>query len=203
MAWTQHNPLPLCLLSPLWPPGRTKPCRVLNAFSDCIWTWVLSWLTRKQLWAHGVVSVCCHHAQGGIAPRGPRSPGQRGTKTPAHLVQLQLSQDVRRHSIPDSHNLWKARERGVRLQASQLTASRQAPRPGGDRCRCPQPAQTNTARAAELGSAPISHCQPYSAPGAGLGQKWRCGKGSAPGLWPSNPQKVMAPQHPGHDLPAW
>ena len=156
MAWTQHNPLPLCLLSPLWPPGRTKPCRVLNAFSDCIWTWVLSWLTRKQLWAHGVVSVCCHHAQGGIAPRGPRSPGQRGTKTPAHLVQLQLSQDVRRHSIPDSHNLWKARERGVRLRASQLTASRQAPRPGGDRCRCPQPAQTNTAR----GSAQPQHHHP-------------------------------------------
>lgn len=115
---------------------------------------------------------------------------------PAHLVQLQLSQDVRRHGIPDSHNLWKARERGVRLRASQLTASRQAPRPGSDRCRCPQ-------TAAELGCAPVSDCQPSSAPGAGLEQKWGCGKGAGPGLWPPHPQKGTAPQSPGHDLPAW
>lgn len=44
---------------------------------------------------------------------------------------------------------------------------------------------------------------PYSAPGAGLGYKWGCGKGSGPGLWPSNPQKALAPQSPGRDLPAW
>ena len=123
--------------------------------------------------------MCGHDAQGGIAPQRPGCPGQRETKRPTHLVQLHLCQDVRGHSVPDSHNLWKARERGVRLQASQLTVSRQG------------------------GCAPISHCPPYSAPGAGLEQKWGRGTGSGSGLWPPNPQKGMAPQSPGCDLPAW
>ena len=44
----------------------------------------------------------------------------RGTRAPAHLAQLQLVQDIRRHSIPDLHNLCKGRERCVRPASSQL-----------------------------------------------------------------------------------
>ena len=83
----------------------------------------------------------------------------RGTRTSAHLVQLPLSPGVIRHSSPDSHHLWKARERGLRLRAEQLTDSQQAPCPGDGRCWCTQTAQKNTAMAVELGSAPISDCQ--------------------------------------------
>lgn len=143
--------------------------------------------TRGHL---GVLPRC----SGRFPPRGPGSPGQRRTKTPAHLVQLQLSQDVLSHSIPDSHHLCKARGRGVRLRARQLPASRQAPRPGRDRCRAPATAQTNTARAAALGSAPVSDCQPSPAPGAGLEQKRGCGKGSGPGLWHLTPRKGWHPR---------
>ena len=82
-----------------------------------------------------------------------------GTKMPAHLFQLPLSQAVIRHSSPESHHLWKARERGLRLWADHLTDSRQAPCPGDGRCWCTQRAQENTAMAVELGSAPISDCQ--------------------------------------------
>lgn len=42
------------------------------------------------------------------------------------------------------------------------------------------------------------------------GQSWSryrwmdgCGKGPGPRLWPSKPQKRVAPQSPGHDLPSW
>ena len=96
---------------------------------------------------------------------GPRLSGGfnpskvRGTRMPAHLVQLQLSQGVIRHSSPESHHLWKARERGLRLRANHLTDSRQAPCPGDDRCWCTQRAQENTAMAVELGCAPMSDCQ--------------------------------------------
>lgn len=81
---------------------------------------------------------------------------------PAHLVLLQLIQDVGRHSIPDSHHLWKARERGVRLQASRIIASGMPLAQGRDTWRSP-----DTALVLGVGAS-VSQCQPYSA----LGQGW-------------------------------
>lgn len=192
-----HNPLPLCLVSPPCPEQRVNPYQAPSAFLDQSWTWFLSWLTKQQPWAHRFVSQYGHDAQQGIAPEGPDPPGQRGTQLPAHLVLLQLSQDVGRHSIPDSHHLWKAKERGVRLRASWIAAS------GTRHVEVSTKSPDKHRPGCWAGLCPSFPVPALLCPRAGLGPEWGGGKGSGPEQWPSNPQKGMAPQNPGRDPAAW